>query len=107
MSKTMDNDSKNHLADALDNAFAKKDAEIERLKAELEVVREHSDEVIKRNRELSAELQALKPKPVVEVRYYAFDTLGLAFRASEDLDLEDNLKLTFTDGKLTGAEVVG
>jgi hypothetical protein len=56
---------------------------------------------------LEAELQALKPKPVVEVRM-------LNYRWSDNLlDLypayagEEKLKLSFIDGVLKGAEVVG
>lgn len=54
------------------------------------------------------ELEALKPKPVVEVRYMSINTKHTEFYEATDRKEEgDNLKLTFHDGVLTKAEVIG
>lgn len=63
------------------------------------------------NVRLKAELEALKPKPVIhEVHFQVIRNSHLhrweaSYGTAERMSF-DNLKLTFTDGKLTGAEVL-
>lgn len=50
-------------------------------------------------------IQALKPKPVVR-QLHVYVELGGHISARENRMEDDNLKLTFSDGILTGAEVI-
>lgn len=57
------------------------------------------------NARLKAELELLRPKPVVKTVTKLATIEG--FYDGWDTEENDNLKLTFTDGKLTKAEVIG
>lgn len=84
------------------------EAENARLRADAEMYRRHCEEAQTDNARLNIELEALKPKPVVETRFMLADltpyTSGILFEESTQ---HSNLKLTFHDGVLVEAEVLG
>jgi chromosome segregation ATPase len=86
------------------------EAELYELKTQLDAVTAERDELRAQLEAARAELESLKPKPVVEVRYmgindHNFDIATLYKELHYARDT--NLKLTFEDGKLVKAEVVG
>lgn len=74
------------------------------LRAELAKAEFMRDAFQKSAIEYQAELAALKPKPVVEVVTYDYWDLSNTF--TKNPYGNGRLKITFTEGKLTGAEVV-
>lgn len=65
-----------------------------------------ADKLKAENRQLRAELELLRPKPVVAIGYMSVVD-GEGSYVTPKRQSGDNLKLTFTDGKLTKAEVIG
>lgn len=73
------------------SALKKLETENARLRSQLEATK--------------SKLKELEPKPVVEVKYVRWGiNIGLSHGASQLP--QDNLKLTFEDGELVGAEVI-
>lgn len=71
-------------------------------------IRERLEKVEAENARLKAELLALKPKPITDSRtakVWLRD--GLPYLSPDEMVADDNIELTFTDGKLTAAEVIG
>lgn len=91
-----------------DNEKTQLEAENARLQSQLEEYRAAAGHEL---RQLRAELEALKPKPVIRERYTQLTSLTLigleqSVYFTDEREECDNLKLTFHDGKLVKAEVI-
>jgi chromosome segregation ATPase len=96
MNKTMNNDSKNHLADALDNAFAKKDAEIERLRVQLVWVEGQYSQCKGFMEEYRNERDALREK-LASTEWYLKDKMNHAAKDSAELSKKLELSERLVD----------
>lgn len=87
-------------------------AENARLKVQLDNAHKAGFEAGELANKLAAELEALRPKPVVEVKslavrvYPKLDKGRVYWAGIDDLDAAPNVRFTFTDGVLTKAEVL-
>lgn len=79
------------------------------LKSETALAHEMIEGLKAENARLKAELELLRPKPAVKTASYYVNYHGprVELVNSWGTYCADNLKLTFTNGVLTGAEVVG
>ncbi len=80
--------------------------ERDQLRTELEAEKANHQATAEQNEYLSRELQALRPKPVVTYKYMMF-VEGRWSGVLDNPTAHTNLKLTFHDGVLVRAEVIG
>lgn len=89
--------------------FDNRVAENARLKLQLDNAHKAGFEAGELANKLAAELEALRPKPpetVVQYRYSRIRTTSSQPLCDDHCADDDNLKLTFHDGKLVSAEVI-
>lgn len=91
------------LPDPRDARIVELEAQLDEEKRACAALRKCDEDIIRERDQLRIELEKYKPKPAIEVRYIDV-SLDAVWSHNGELG---NLRLIFSDGKLTAAEVIG